>query len=114
MKNTSRQVRRQIERKGALPVPGFESVESMWLGKIIQRKMLELAVEMKGKSIKTLRALGLPTNVADAQEEAQRRAVRELPQERMVPNYRIKPCRNNSAKWRRSGVDTGSYTIAFQ
>lgn len=100
MNTHSRQVRRQITRKGSLPVAGFTPVHSQRLANIVLRKLSDIAAESKGKTQKELEELGLPTNMAEAQEEAQKRAVRDLPVEPMVRSYVSKPSRNDSRKYR--------------
>lgn len=99
----SRQVRRQIKRSatGALPVAGFAPVPNQRMSRWITNAMIALAVEMKGKSIEQLQMAGLPTNMAEVQEEAQRRVVRTLPSERMVKRNRPKPSKSDLAAYRK-------------
>lgn len=102
MKNPTRQVRRQMLRNGGLRVPGFTPVGSKRLAKLVQRKTLVLARAMRGKSEDQLRMLGLPTNIGEVQEEAQRLAVRDLPVEPMVRSHKIKPSKSDMAAYRKS------------
>lgn len=68
----------------------------------MNRKLLQIAMETADKPRHLLEALGLPTNMAQAQEEAQRRAVRDLPVAPMVRSHRIKPSKSDKAAYRKS------------
>lgn len=104
MNTMSRQVRRQIARSatGRLPVAGFTPIASQRFASLVSRKLWRIADEMANKPYHVLVALGLPTNMGEAQEEAQRRAARDLPAPRMVRSHRIKPSKSDKAAYRKS------------
>lgn len=100
MNTMSRQVRRQIERNGELRTPGFTPVASQKLSHRVSTKLLDLAYQLRRKSAVQLAVLGLPTNMAEAKEEAERRVVRELPAPRMVRSTKIKPSKSDDFFYR--------------
>lgn len=102
MNNISRQVRRQMFRNGGLREAGFQPSHSQRLTNLVSRKMMDILSEMGKKPYHVLVALGLPTNMAEVKEEAERRAVRDLPAPRMVRSHRIKPSKSDLAAYRKS------------
>lgn len=96
----TRQVRRHIERIGGMRLRGFDAIPSQRIAALIQRKLLGLAFRMRGKSQRMLELAGLPTNMAEAQEEAQRQVVRDLPVEPMVRSHAVKPSKSDDPAYR--------------
>jgi hypothetical protein len=99
MNNPSRQVRRQITRNNGLRIAGFTPSYSQRFANIVTRKLSEIVIEMGNQPHNPF----LPTSFAEAQAEAQRRAVRDLPAPRMVRSHKIKPSKSDFAAYRKSG-----------
>ena len=103
---STRQLRRQIARKGSLPKVGFTVIprNGVRSRRIQLAHVAKLAKECHGKTEKELRIAGLPFGQEEFREELAKRIRRELPSVPMVRNHRIKPSKSDNPSYRKPNV----------